>query len=69
MKKSYIIPNTKLIQLSAEESILLTVSGGSSESETPGGFNPGTGGSQGGDYEGDLTRRQGGNSLWDNWSN
>ncbi len=49
--------------------MLATVSGGSTETETPSGFNPGTGGNQGG-YDGnDLTRQQGGNSIWDTWSN
>lgn len=64
MKKAYINPNSKLIQLSAEESMLLSVSNNSTGNETPGGFNPGTGGSQGGGYEGDLTRQQ---SIWDYW--
>lgn len=62
--KLYIKPNSKLIQLSAEVSMLLSVSNNSTGNETPGGFNPGTGGSQGG-YDGDLTRQQ---SIWDYWT-
>lgn len=62
MKKSYIYPNSKLIQLSAEESLLVTVSSGSDgNSETPDNFE-GMGG-DGGDGN-DLTRHQ---SIWDYW--
>lgn len=64
MKKAYIKPNSKLIQLNAEESMLVTVSGGSSSTEIPEDFNPGTGGSQDG-YDGDLTRGQ--SPIWDTW--
>lgn len=65
MKKAYINPNSKLIQLSAEESLLATVSSGSDgNNETPEGFGGMGGDNTGGDYTGDLTRHQ---SIWDYW--
>ncbi len=66
MKKIYKSPNTRFLQMSVEESMLVTVSGGQAPDGNPDGFE-GIGGSNGDGN--DLTRRQGGNSLWDTWSN
>lgn len=64
MKKAYINPNSKLIQLSAEVSMLLSVSNSSTGNETPEGFGGMGGENTGGGYDGDLTRHQ---SIWDYW--
>ncbi len=58
MKKTYIIPTTKGINLAFENALLVDSLTG----------NEGTIGNGSGDVE-ETRRQQGGNSLWDTWSN
>lgn len=61
MKKIYIAPSTKAVCLNTESLIANSFTGGTGT----GGIDTG---SEGGSVE-DTRRQQGGNSLWDTWSN